>query len=309
MCKEFKKKLVEARGIKVDEKKNFYADSYQKNIYPGKMDEQHIRMFCKGGGKELFPKDGEKEKAAAIHSSSMLSYNFFHWIDEKHPLILYGVRYTNVVFEEQFRVLSSRNNKANMDVVLFGKNQKGEKTFLLFESKFTEHLNPKNIKVDIAEAYDDPEGYFAYGKEWVPVIKSLRDRMAKNEATYFEGLKQVACHLMGISSVIENTKARAWFNKNSWLNDQFGITMNGDDNFIFRSIVFHPMTKNEEEQSADYEKKNREFVSAIGFLPPNVDVTNPIMTYRDLWINGMAESLEGNPGLKAYLERYLAAHV
>ena len=292
MCKEFKKKLVEARGIKVDEK-SFYADSYQKNIYPGKMDEQHIRMFCKGGGKELFPKDGEKEKAAALHSSSMLSYNFFHWIDEKHPLILYGVRYT----------------KANMDVVLFGENQKGEKTFLLFESKFTEHLNPKNIKVDIAEAYDNPEGYFAYGKEWVPVIKSLRDRMAKDEATYFEGLKQAACHLMGISSVIENTKARAWFNRNSWLNDQFGIPMNGDENFIFRSIVFHPMTKNEDEQSADYEKMNREFVSAIGFLPPNVDVRNPIMTYRDLWINGMAESLEGNPGLKAYLERYLAAHV
>ena len=306
MCKEFKKKLVEARGIAVD-KKNFYADSYQNNIYPGKMDEQHIRMFCKGGGKELFPKDGEKEKAAAVHSSSMLSYNFFHWIDEKHPLTLDGVRYTNVVFEEQFRVLSSRNNKANMDVVLFGKNQEGEKTFLLFESKFTEHLNPKNIKVDIAEAYDDPEGYFAYGKEWVPVIKSLRERMSKDEATYFEGLKQVACHLMGISSVIENTKARAWFNRNSWLHDQFGIPLNGDEIFIFKSLVFHPKTE-EGKMSEEYEQKNKEFISnQIDFLPNNLNVRDPIITYRTLWGGGMKESIK-NPDLIAYLERYLSVH-
>lgn len=307
MCKEFKKKLVEARGIKVDEK-SFYADSYQKNIYPGKMDEQHIRMFCKGGGKELYPTDGNKEKAAAIHSSSMLSYNFFHWIDELHPLSYDGVTYTKVVFEEQFRVLSSRNNKANMDVVLFGESQEGEKTFLLLESKFTEHLNPKSIKVGIAEAYDDPWGYFAYGKEWVPVIKSLRERMSKDEATYFEGLKQVACHLMGISSVIENTKARAWFNRNSWLHDQFGIPLNGDEIFIFKSLVFHPKTEEEGKMSEEYEQKNKDFISnQIDFLPNNLNVRDPIITYRTLWGGGMKESIK-NPDLIAYLERYLSVH-
>ena len=301
--------LAKARGINADGHSSYYAGSYQKNIYPREMAERHIRMFCKGGGKELYPQDNKKEKAACIYSSSMLSYNFFHWIDDEHPLTFDGIRYTKVVFEEQFRVLRSRNNKANLDVVLVSED-KNERTILLLESKFTEHF--ENKPTQIAEAYfDDNNGYFANGTKWAGVMKSLQDKMITENDTYFEGLKQVACHLMGITNVIRSEQARVWFNNNSWLRDQFGITLRGDENFIFKSIVFHPATVNEGRKSEDYEKKNREFISSIksrDFLPCNLSVNNPIITYRNLWNGGMKASVQ-NPGLGSYLERYLEAHV
>ena len=79
----FVKNLANARDIICDERG--YADSYLDNILQNKMDEKHIRMFCRGEGKELYPKDGKREKAACVYSSSMLAYNFFSWIDQNHP--------------------------------------------------------------------------------------------------------------------------------------------------------------------------------------------------------------------------------
>ena len=252
MASKFLRNLHEVRGISTDKK--YYAKNYQENIYPETMDEIHIRMFCRGGGKELYPTDGTKEKAACIYSSSMLSYNFFHWINEKHPLTLFGIKFTKVVFEEQFRVLKNRNNKANIDVVLISED--GE-TLLAFESKFTEHLHkgPATIK----EAYDNSGNYFSDGENWVKVINYLRSN--SNKESYQEGLKQVTCHLIGISNVMRDRTAIEWFNKNSWLSHLYHINISDVKKIIFKSLVFHPNTEIEGTLSEDYEILNREFVS------------------------------------------------
>ena len=300
MGKKFNDALKKARMIEVD--KNYYASKYMDNIFLPQMAEKHIRMFCKGEGKELLPKDGKKEKAACIYSSSMLSYNFFSWIDKTHPLLLEGVNYSRVVFEEQFRVLKNRNNKANLDVVLVSED---EKTILLFESKFTEHF--KLGPVNISDAYDDPKSYFANGKEWAQIIKQLRDRMDSGEEAYFEGIKQVACHLIGISSVILNDEARDWFNHNSWLHHIEGLNLKGDETFRFKSIVFHPNTEGEKNRAVNYEALNRKFASNIDFLPANLKIDNPMITYRDIWDMGLEASITDND-LKAFLERYLRVH-
>lgn len=300
MCKKFNDALKRARMIEVD--KNYYASNYVDNIFLKPMAEKHIRMFCKGEGKELLPKDGKKEKAACIYSSSMLSYNFFSWIDKTHPLLLEGVKYNRVVFEEQFRVLKNRNNKANLDVVLVSED---EKTILLIESKFTEHF--KLGTVDISDAYDDPKSYFANGIEWTQIIKHLRDRMDSGEQAYFEGIKQVACHLIGISSVILNDEARDWFNHNSWLHHIEGLNLKGDEILRFKSIVFHPNTEREKNRAVNYEALNRKFASDIDFLPANLMIDNPIITYREIWDMGLEASITDND-LKAFLERYLSVH-
>ena len=85
----------------------------------------------------------------------MLAYNFFSWIDKEHPLKYGGVIYNKVIFEEQFRVLKSRNNKANIDVLLISEDNK---TILLLESKFTEHL--KLEPIEISKAYSIDQSYF-----------------------------------------------------------------------------------------------------------------------------------------------------
>lgn len=302
MDKTFIKALAEAREIKCDE--TGYANSYFDNIFQNKMDEKHIRMFCRGEGKELFPKDGEKEKAASIYSSSMLAYNFFSWIDKKHPFCYDGKTYNKVFFEEQFRVLKNRNNKANLDVVLVSDDSH---TIMLLESKFSEHL--RTGKVDIKDAYYESNSYFCNGENWVSVFEDLRNLMANNKNVYCEGLKQVACHLIGISSAILDDKARRWFNDNSWMHRLENIELKKEYNtrFIFKSIVFHPKTKEEGAASQDYEELNKEFVGRINFLPENLILSNPIITYRHIWENGMRDSIRDSK-LRAFLERYLVVH-
>lgn len=306
MGKKFNEELQKARSIDVDSK--YYAESYQKNIYGGRMGKRFVGMFREGGGKELLPKDGKKEKAACIYSSSMLAYNFFSWIDENHPLHYDGIDYVRVVFEEQFRVLKNRNNRANIDVVL---TDRDGTTLLLLESKFTEHMAIKHTCQKISDAYCSKDSYFSKckGDEWVSVINDLciRDR----GRVYYDGLKQVVCHLIGISNVISNSEARKWFNDNSWLKHVEGITLRGDEKYIFKSIVFHPITKEEGKRSENYEKLNRDFVKnlqSMKFLPDNLDIADPILTYRDLWNAGMKDSLANDRDLTAYLEKYLAAH-
>ncbi len=309
MDKEFLKALVSARD---DTKyKRNYADSYRDNIFPAEMEDKHKCMFRNGGGKELDMKEGKKEKGACIYSSSMLSYNFFHWIDSNHTLTLDGVEYDRVVFEEQFRVLRNRNNRANLDVVLVSKDRK---TILLFESKFTEHF--KNAPVKIKPSYDwadsyysCPNGiYYSNGEKWGCIIKDLRKMMDESpNAVYYEGLKQVACHLMGISNVVLNESARTWFNENSWLNKLYRIPLKGNETFIFKSIVFQPSSVQAGDLSRKYVDSNRNFVSKTDFLPSNIILDNPIITYWDLWEMGLEESIQ-DPKLKDYLLKYLKTH-
>ena len=67
---------IKERVDKSDVKANGYFYDFRKNVFTGKMDETYISMFLKGDGSELV------SKACAPHSSSMLAYNFFHWINK-----------------------------------------------------------------------------------------------------------------------------------------------------------------------------------------------------------------------------------
>ena len=164
-------------------------------------------------------------------------------------------------------------------------------------------------KVDIKDAYYKPDSYFCHGDNWVSVFQDLQNRMATNKNVYYEGLKQVACHLIGISSAVLDDSARQWFNDNSWMHRLEDIELEKENEivFIFKSIVFHPNTKEEGTASQNYEELNKEFVEGIKFLPENLRISNPIVTYRQIWDNGMRDSIQ-NPKLKAFLERYLVIH-
>ena len=296
--KKFKFQLRLARQIETDS--NFYAESYLGNIYKGEMDEKFRKMFLNGGGKELLPNDGKKEKGACIYSSAMLAYNFFSWISENHPLVFEGVKYVKVLFEEKFHVLKNRNNKANIDVVLVSDDSQ---TILLLECKFTEHFKYK--KVAISDAYFCPHSYYTisdsangshpHSSAWVKMMETLKEEMASGKEAYFEGIKQVICHLIGIcnESASKGKDAKSLYTANK--------------NLIFKSVVFTPITEPEKTIAEEYIKYNKEFVSGINFLPENINISNPIITYRHIWNAGIKDSIQ-DPELKTYLEKYLIVH-
>ena len=290
--KQFYEALRKARNFpqeSVDD--TYYLKSYEDNIY-GEMPAVFYKMFEQGSGSEL---KGDKPKAAALHSSSMLAYNFFHWISEETPLTYDGVIYDKVVYEEKLRVLKG-NNKANMDIVLVSKERN---TILFLESKFTEHL-----AMMFSRTYHDPNKYFSLGETWSSMIRAFN-----LSSHYYAGIKQIMCHLIGINNLASDKDALKWFNNNSWLNKVHGINdLKGDENFIFKSIVFQPKDSELSILTESYMDFVRREAQEFSFLKDNIKVfPNPIINYRDLWKGGMEKSIQDS-NLKEYLENYLATH-
>lgn len=293
--KQFYEALRKARNISqesVDDK--YYLKSYKDNIY-GEMPVFFYEMFWQGYGSELKPgRGGEKPKAAALHSSSMLAYNFFHWISEETPLTYEGVIYDKVVFEEKLRVLKG-NNMANMDIVLVSKDNN---TVLFLESKFTEHL-----EMLFTRTYHNPTNYLSQGETWSSVIRTFNLR-----SHYYAGIKQIMCHLMGINNLAINQDALNWFNKNSWLNKVYGITLKGDENYIFKSIVFQPNDPELKSLTESYMDLVRREAQEFSFLKDNIKVIpNPIITYGTLWEESIKASIK-DQSLIEYLNGYLSVH-
>ena len=97
---DYAKKIALSESM-VDES-HFY--DFRQNIFGGKMKPKFIKMFMDCDGNELV------SKACAVHSSSMLGYNFFHWISEEQPFTYEGIQYTKVLFEVKIRYLAVLDN-------------------------------------------------------------------------------------------------------------------------------------------------------------------------------------------------------
>ena len=294
--KQFYEELREARNISknvIDDK--YYLNSYKENIY-GSMPKDFYDMFWQGSGSELKQgRRGEKPKAAALHSSSMLAYNFFHWISKETPLLYEGVVYDKVVFEEKLRVLRVRNNNANMDIVLISKDKN---TVLFLESKFTEHL-----EMLFSSTYHNPKNYFSLGKNWSSVINSFN-----LTSHYYAGVKQIMCHLIGINNLACNQDSLNRFNKNSWLNKVYKVSLTGHENYIFKSIVFQPKDPELSRLTESYIKLVRHEIPNFTFLNENIKVMpDPIITYGSLWNDSLKSSIK-NKSLIDYLNGYLSVH-
>ena len=293
--RQFFEELRQARNIpkdSVDDK--YYLDSYEDNIY-GSMPDIFYEMFKQSPGSELMQgKRGEKPKAAALHSSSMLAYNFFHWVSKETPLTYEGIVYDKVVFEEKLRVLKG-NNKANMDIVLVSKDNN---TILFIESKFTEHL-----EMLFARTYHNPRNYLSQGEQWSSVISSVN-----LTSHYYAGLKQIMCHLIGINNLARDQVSLKWFNENSWLNKVYEVQLTGNENYIFKSIVFQPKTLELSRLTESYMELISREVPNLTFLNTNIKVIpDPILTYGSLWNDSLKTSIKDSY-LIDYLNGYLSVH-
>ena len=302
----------------------YYLKESGKNTFLGGIPQTFYKMFKNGNGGELEDKNGTPAKAAAIHSSSMLAYNFFSWINEDNPFVYEDVKYDKVVFEEQLRVLKTgtsdgkkfpkSNAKANMDVVLAGRNAEGKISLLFIESKFTEHLS--NARADLTQmvlSYSTPQCYFEKGREWADLVESWKKKAKDNSNKgYFSGIKQDICHLISISNLM-NGHTRDWFNKEgaggkgygSWLKQVYGLTLVGDEEMKFRNIVFSPSEryKGDFQDMKNYRNLYEVFEREVKDIIPS-SLKIGLITYTDLW-QAMEPSIKDEK-LRDYLqERYV----
>jgi len=265
--------------------KNGYFDTYRKNIFKGEMDPSFQEMFDEGSGGELH------SKAEAVHSSSMLSYNFFHWIDDSHPFEWDGVKYTKVLFEVKMKTIKGSPAPANMDVLLI---DKGKKHLLFIESKFTEYTVTREFNFK-RRSYERRDKWYNKDIDWNEIVKYVPDKKYK----YKEGVKQLITHLFGIHSQFTEV-----------ICDTF--TKNGIDNFKsvdlkFITLIFKPSKeKYTEEYNAymDYKKLFEDFVGKIK-KTNGLKVLPEWVSYSEIW-EEMKKQGQMPEGLEYYLdERYM----
>lgn len=263
---------------------NTHYFDFRSNIFRNKMDEKFIRMFLNGDGNELI------SKAASVKSSSMLGYNFFHWISKEKPLIIDDIEYTDVEFEVKIPVINARGGVANMDIVLY--NIHGD--YLFIESKFLEYKSTGPFK--ISDQYKNPKKYYngELGNKWVRFINEY-DTSAKKE--YWPGIKQEICHLIGLSNWIYGEQEIK-------INDT-PIKREGDIRFI--NLIFHPDPNRFNKESAAFDSYKKryesfhEYVEKVGLIPSTLKME--FKTYSELWRDIRSFV---SPDLKKYLEdRYM----
>lgn len=256
-----KKKLSESEIVKTSEKIEkkdgcFYFYDFRKNIYGGAMNPNIQKMFLEGDGNELV------SKACALHSSSMLGYNFFHWIDNNKPLVIKWddsdneICYTKVSFEQKYTVLKD-TKKSNMDIVL--ESDRGD--YLFIESKFLEYTS--NQKFEISETYFKDDRYITKNKDgWKELINEYQKHGKGGQ--YWGGIKQAICHLIALTN---------WLQENT--------VMKGDIRFI--NLVFDPRRDFDERVAFDrYKELYSVFNERVkGLIPDELKIG--FSTYSKMW--------------------------
>lgn len=264
-------------GGKLVDNSHFY--DFRQNIFPKEMDEKFRKMFVAGDGNELVA------KAAAVNSSSMLGFNFFHWIDKESPLIIDSVEYDEVLFEVKIPVLKG-TTPANMDIVL--KSNAGD--YLFVESKFLEYLEADSFK--ISDTYKSkPEKYYCHGDEWASFI---REYDHSQKGVYWGGIKQEICHMIGLTN---------WLEHKTEIGGGERYTDSGSIRFI--NLVFEPKQGfcGDYEKFRSYKELYKSFHAKLkkaSWIPKNVQIE--FKTYSEIWPDIVSSRLP------AGLEKYLYDH-
>ena len=300
--KQLKERLKEERikrGQAINKKG--YFDSYKDNIFNNEMIDNFQKMFDDGSGGELH------SKAEAVHSSSMLSYNFFHWINEEHPFVWDKVEYNKVLFEMKMKTIIGSPAPANMDVVLISKDKKH---LLFIESKFLEYTETKSF--ELSDSYYQDEKRFIQQKDvdWKNLLYDhVPDKRYKPDKCYKykEGIKQLITHLFGIHGLVcKNYETRSYAKEHCEpLKDVFDSEQ---VEFKFITLIYEPNKDEFIEEHSAYEEYNGLFKLFVDRIKDEkvrgLQVIPQWVSYSTLWVE-MKEQI--NPKeLRAFLwERYM----
>ena len=288
--------LSKSRFIKNDELNNHHFNDYTQNVFGNKMCEKHFAMFDSGSGKELYT------KARAVHSSSMLAYNFFHWISSENTFRYENVVYNDVFFEVKIPTISKSPAPANIDVVLVSEDKS---TWLMFESKFTEHFHPSSYRMmNLSNGYFDLDRYLfesrVDAKRIVQLVWEWYEKAKKDDKKYYDGVKQLLCHLIAILNLTNpSSRNEIWGKvqkKNPGLEEL-------PQKVLFRTILFSPNSiYNEHIASEAYKNLCKEFYASVKNAYPDLDVA--VITYSEMW-REMARQIQDRCLIAYLTDRYL----
>ena len=248
------------------------------------------------------------QKIATFPEKDSISCKFFSWVCIEHPLTFHSTVYDKVYFDVKFPLFNetSENESAEvyskMDIVLISDDCM---TMLCFVSSHTEHTHHR--AAIFKDAYFKPSCYYKDNPYRTSFIKwALRYNEKKNG--YFAGIKQNISHIIGITNILHNADALAWFKANNpFIEPEVLAQINQNTEIIFTNLLYYcPEIGTDIYGDIHAEEKTYPYLLAeflFDHLQNNLDepllLSRFITTYPELFAeiqsqmpNGLAEYLD-----------------
>lgn len=146
----------------------------------------------------------EKRRITQLNSSSLLALLCFWNVSKNNPILINGIKYTEVYFEVENEVF---DHDSSVDILLVSHK---ESTWLYLESKFTEPLNPGN-QLWLSEKYHNTYQHISdylnleiskpekrkHKKRGEEVVRD-EFKITQNRKRYYGGIKQMVSHIIGV---------------------------------------------------------------------------------------------------------------
>ena len=261
--------------------------------------------------KNVTPENKSKNRLQKVFSfpkEEDIARDFFGWISAEHPLTLNGLTYDKVYFGIKFPVFAKTtdgqpyNQPANMDVVLISDDCLAMQCIT---SCHTEHMHKQ--AANFADAYFKPSCYYK-GNPYRASF--LRQALRYNEQAngFFAGVQQNISLLLGITNILHDADALAWFKANNpFIESEVLAQINQNTEIIFTNLLYYcPEIGTDIYGDIHAEEKTYPYLLAeflFDHLQNNLDepllLSRFITTYPELFAeiqsqmpNGLAEYLD-----------------
>ena len=193
--------------------------------------------------KNVTPENKSKNRLQKVFSfpkEEDIARDFFGWISAEHPLTLNGLTYDKVYLGIKFPVFAKTtdgqpcNQPANMDVVLISDDCLAMQCIT---SCHTEHMHKQ--AANFADAYFKPSCYYK-GNPYRASF--LRQALRYNEQAngFFAGVQQNISLLLGITNIMHDESALAWFKANNpFIELEVLAQINQNTEIIFTNLLYY----------------------------------------------------------------------
>lgn len=193
--------------------------------------------------KNTTPENKSKNRLQKVFSfpeRGDIACDFFGWVNQEHPLTLNDLTYDKVYFDIKFPVFAKTtdgqpyNQPANMDVVLISDDCLAMQCIT---SCHTEHMHKQ--AANFADAYFKPSCYYK-GNPYRASF--LRQALRYNEQAngFFAGVQQNISLLLGITNIMHDESALAWFKANNpFIEPEVLANINQNTEIIFTNLLYY----------------------------------------------------------------------
>ena len=261
--------------------------------------------------KNVTPENKSKNRLQKVFSfpeRGDIARDFFEWVSAERPITLNGSSYDKVYFDVKFPVFAKTtdgqpyNQPANMDVVLISDDCLAMQCIT---SCHTEHMHKQ--AANFADAYFKPSCYYK-GNPYRASF--LRQALRYNEKAngFFAGVQQNISLLLGITNILHDADALAWFKANNpFIEPEVLAQINQNTEIIFTNLLYYcPEIGTDIYGDIHAEEKTYPYLLAeflFDHLQNNLDepllLSRFITTYPELFAeiqsqmpNGLAEYLD-----------------